>query len=188
MSTTDPIDALTKWTAQAATASATNPPDLGLLLEALTGSAFFKAARIADAPDAGGRPLIAFEVDTPDGVKTRFMLPVHVAITRCIELAGGRVWLAKGASNSKPFQLKMTLGALPTTTLPRVLFDAPPTAEVRERGDYHRIVPAAYRLAIGRSPRGSALEAVAKRSAALGSLLQDLFALADRWHGDELTR
>jgi hypothetical protein len=59
-------DTLTKWTAQAGAATPDNPPDLGLLLEALTGSAFFKAARIDERPDSKGRPMIAFDADAPE--------------------------------------------------------------------------------------------------------------------------
>jgi hypothetical protein len=116
------------------------------------------------------------------------MPPVYVAITRCIELAGGQMmFVQQKDSGRKRYAVRLS-GLVTLTNLNRVLFDVPPAPRLYERADadYHDIAPSTYHVSAGPS-RADVIRAVTERDAALGSLLQDLFALADLWHDDELT-
>lgn len=191
------IDAatLSHWADKAATATmAGEGPDPALLLPAFAHSTFFQSAWLGK--DEKGRPAIEFEAAAPKGYAggdqlRRTILPVYATITRCMEMGGAKVRFTDASGT--PYQLKVAV-TLPghrrakQTNLVRIWFNAPDNYQLRERhgADYHFIVPANFVLGFGLNREG-VLAAVRLRDPMLAGVLATLFAVADRWHGRELT-
>lgn len=186
-----------RWTNKAARTDSTSPPDLLPLCEALKGGAF-KDARPCSEFDDDGHVLIEVTVVGPqkaDGRKSRFLLPVHAAIARVLELAGATVKLHGGSSKRRyQFSLKMSSGTSPIeTNLTRILFGMPSSLELMERGDrrdQHRyVLPENYKVRIGPDRDAFLARLIDNpKTASLSKLLKRLFRLADKWHGAKLER
>lgn len=112
-----------------------------------------------------GIGLIEFDIDGPksEGVKTRYMLPVHFAITRLLELIPGVRVRMRGDAHETPgddrpageliYSLEVRFSAsfkksyeLRESRLERILFNAPPDVRLHERrtGSYRYIIPSSF--------------------------------------------
>jgi hypothetical protein len=185
--------AIYEWTEIARSHASTDDlPQLEPLVNSLSGD-FFIDPIVARVRDKEGRRLIAFTTDPPEGFVRpgmRYMLPVHAAITRTLELAGADIRLDRPPDKGKDrFHVKLSLRGVPTTTLTRVLFDSPRVPRLYEKSteDYHYIIPQTFELRWG-PIRDHVVTVVGWRSPELATLLSDLFGLADDWHGSELRR
>ena len=182
---------LRQWADLAATATADSPPNLSLLLGALDGSKFFKAARLADETDAFSQPLVAFEIEPPEGFtanEPRMMHAVDVAATRVMELAGAQVFTVRPSGGNDRFEFHVSFGKRGgRTTLHRILWALAkgPRLVERKAANYHLYVPGNF-VAQSGLDRAKVIKIIAEHDAALAALLRDLFEMADRWHADEL--
>lgn len=145
-------------------------------------------ARVKDEPVSHGHQSIEFWPPSPTGIgRPRIMKMVHAAIVRFIELAGGTIGYGNNDDNGRyRFKLWLRIGSL-KTLLPHILFGTPVRGRLYERpGEYHALIPASFRFK--RSPnRADVIAAVRGRCGdQVAALLTELFALADKWHGDEL--
>lgn len=181
---------LRRWADAAKQCASHDAPDLDGLCRIVQGGVFLDAG-LSATPDAQGRPLIQVTVEGPkgSGEKSRFMLPVHAATTRALELAKAGVRLHVGARGQQRFSFDLVLGSH-RTNLSRILFGLPANRDLVERNehpDQHReVTPSSFRVRRGLD-RTTILALVRERgNGELADLLADLFVLADRWHDGEL--
>ncbi|ABD89190.1 hypothetical protein [Rhodopseudomonas palustris] len=176
-------------------------PPLADFIGSLTGGVFLEAK--LGEKDENHRALVSLLVNGPkkaDKPVTRFMLPVHAALTRVLEIAGAKIKLIRGSGgNIEKYYFDMKVDKL-RTNLHRPLFGMLSNGRLWERNPphgYRYVVPSTYGAGEGLSRRGllAAIDTkLAKRSKKLVvaepstviSVLTTLFAVADHWHWDEL--
>lgn len=173
--------------------------------------------RVSVRPDAyKGHRLIEFDMDGPNkaGRKTRYMLPVHFAITRLLELIPDvrLCMVSKGKKGAKeadryfymtvryPVKFQEAHQLKDRNRLERIIFNAPPNAVVSEQrnGNFQYIVPSEYVLAKHRGEdKQNAERWLEIAQAVFGNpshslrdhpnVLRQLFVIAERWHWEELS-
>ena len=161
----DAFSAITKWALEAAQSqSHLECPDVAPLRFILASGSAIR--RVSSQPHIyGDLELIEFDIDRPkdDGVLTRYMLPVHFAITRLLELIPGVSVRMRGDTHPRPnddraaddliFALEVRYSAsfrrsfdFKDGRLERILFNAAPGVRLHERrtGNYRYIIPSSF--------------------------------------------
>jgi hypothetical protein len=208
------LKVIANWAAEAEQAlEGKDGPDASVLCFLLRKQAIHRVAVSADLYEQN--QLVEFDIDGPlkAGRKTRFMLPVHFAITRLLEIIPDvRLRLInKGrtdAADERYFNMVVryhprfakTHDLTDANRLERIIFNAPPDAEVGERrgGDYRRLIPSEYVLSKNRGYNKQGAErwvricesVFAVPGDPLGTLpkvMRQLMIIAERWHWGDLS-
>jgi hypothetical protein len=166
LNSVEAFKAIEQWSLEASKqATSSGHPNVAALGHLLETASYFR--RVKHTPrDYQGQKVVEFDISNPSkaGVLTRYMLPVHFAIIRLLELIPGiTVFMAdvthETLNNARPesdkiFALKarcapslaQIFGLPRVSRLDRIMFSAPPDTKLFERrtGDYHYIIPANY--------------------------------------------
>ncbi len=182
-----------------------SPPPLDDLSNALVGKLFISSS--LDKRDQQERSLLSLRVRGPseaDTDVTRYMLPVHAALTRVLELGGAKISLIRGSGGGiEKYYFDLRIGSQIRTALHHFLFGVPSLGRLWERQEtdagYRYVLPANYVLGSGinRKRTLAALHEQMKKKPqkqlasnpdGVTALLSNLLGLADYWHWDELER
>jgi hypothetical protein len=162
------------------------------LCEALQGSVFLTAELVAPGTLDAETGLIRFTTPSPikgERAKVRWMLPIHAAITRTLELAPGtlvRMQQGNRKQGKEKHYLSISIGKGrdKATTLTRILFNMPTAPRLWEKdgSNYRHIIPENYEMRSG-IDRAAILAFIRDQGRSdIADLLADLFEIADREH------
>ncbi|WP_445217690.1 hypothetical protein ACKWRH_37770 [Bradyrhizobium sp. Pa8] len=182
-----------------------SPPPLEALSEALEGKLFLSVK--VDTRDQQGRSLFGLTVRGPkeaDPKVTRYMLPVHAALTRVLELGGAKIGLVRGSGGGiERYYFDLKIGSKVRTALHHFLFGVPSLGRLWERQEtetgYRYLLPGNYLLGSGISRKRTLAalhdqltnrpqQQVVSNPDSIVALLSSLLGLADHWHWGELER
>jgi hypothetical protein len=204
------LEAIKGWTEKACAIEASKDcPDITALCFLIRKPAIHRVSVKSDLHK--GHKLIEFDIDAPGnaGRKTRYMLPVHFAITRLLELIPDvrLCIISKGKKDDRyyymtiryPPKFRKAHDLRDANRLERIIFNAPPNAVVSEQrnGDYQCIAPSEYMLAKNRGDDKQNAERWLGISQSvfgtpgdplrdLPKVMRKLFVIAERWHWEEL--
>jgi hypothetical protein len=151
------------------------------LKRALKDSPFMREAKVTR------QHLVEFKTTSPDSdLKVRRMYQVDALATRALELLGADVSL-RPSGGGNVWEVDLRIKGVGHTTLGRILWDIPSSATLREdrESDYHDYIPANFSVGWGLD-RNDILIFAAEQADGVDILLDDLFKLRRKLHGNDL--